>query len=59
LKESNKSGLYRRKNGLRFFAGSAAKKWPPFGAAEALFQELRARRENELKLVLLVLELDF
>jgi hypothetical protein len=35
-----------------------AKKWPTFGAAEALFQELRARRENELKLVL-VFELDF
>jgi len=45
-------------NSLRFFAGYAAKKWPPFRAAEALFQELRARRENELQLVL-VLELDF
>ena len=44
---------------LGFFAGYAAKKWPLFGAVvEALFQELRARRENELKLVL-VLELDF
>jgi hypothetical protein len=32
----------------------------PFGAAEALFQELSARRENELKpVLLLVLELDF
>jgi len=37
----------------------AAKKWLPFGAAEALFQELRARRENQLKLLLLlVLELE-
>jgi hypothetical protein len=24
--------------GLRFFAGYAAKKWPPFGAAEASFK---------------------
>jgi hypothetical protein len=47
-----------RITGLSFFAGYAAKECPPFRAAEALFQELRARRENELKL-LLVLELDF
>jgi hypothetical protein len=25
-------------NGLRFFAGYAAKKWPSFGAAEAIFE---------------------
>jgi hypothetical protein len=57
----NKIPVTIRITELRFFAGYAAKKWPPFGAAEALFQELRARRENELKLVLvllLVLELD-
>ena len=48
----NKIPVTIRITELRFFAGYAAKKWPPFGAAEALFQELRARRENELKLVL-------
>jgi hypothetical protein len=56
----NKIPVTIRITELRFFAGYAAKKWPPFGAAEALFQELRARRENELKLVLVLLvELDF
>jgi len=52
----NKIPVTIRITELRFFAGYAAKKWPPFGAAEALFQELRARRENELKLVLVPFE---
>ena len=47
--------FYERRRAGRFFAGYATKKWPPFGAAKALFQELRARRENELKLVLVLI----
>ena len=38
--QREQNSRYHSHNGLRFFAGYAAKKWPPFGAAEAVFQEL-------------------